>query len=129
MVYRGRMKKRLVQLDLPAFAFVEGSWHEEGGDPLKCRTVILHVRSASVIEVLPRESFLGGEPNVLRYNFTYFNERTFVGEDYVMLLHYSTTLDKDVDRQMIIDNVMKPASKWFCDYCDWEDMMMPIVDF
>ena len=115
------MKRKLIQLDLPAFAFVEGSWHEDGGDPLQGRTVILHVRSASVVEVLPKESFFGGEPNVLRYDFTHFNEQMWIGEDYVMLLHYSATLDKVIDKQMLIDKVMKPASAWFCAYCDWED--------
>lgn len=118
------MEKIITQLTLPEFAFVEGSWHEDGGDPLEGRTVILHVRSASVLEVLPKDSFLGGEPDVLQYNFTHFNEETLIGEDYVMLLHYSTTLDKVVDREMIIEHVMKPASKWYCDYCDWEDKNM-----
>lgn len=116
-----KTNRRLVELTLPAFAFVEGSWHEQGGDPLKGRTVILHVRSASIVEVLPRESYLGGEEGVLKYNFTHFNEDTLMGEDYVMLLHYSATLDKELDRQLVIDEVMKPASKWYCDYCNWED--------
>lgn len=115
------MKNKLIQLTLPAFSFVEGSWHEEGGDPLEGRTVILHTRSASVLEVLPREQYFGGEEGVLRYNFTHFNEHTLMGEDYVILLHYSATLDSNLDRDMIVNEIMKPASKWYSDYCDWED--------
>lgn len=114
------MSKRLIQLTLPEFAFVEGSWHEEGGDPLEGRTVILHVRSASVVEIVPSYDYLGGEEDVVKYEFSYFNEKLLVSENYIMLLHYSATLSKDLDRQSIIDNVMRPAAKWFSDYCDWE---------
>ena len=39
----------------------------------------------------------------------------------VIALHYSATLDKDADREMPLKNVLKPAAKWYCDYCDWED--------
>ena len=39
-----------VELNLPEFAFVESSGHD--GDKLQGRNVILHVRSASVLEVL-----------------------------------------------------------------------------
>ena len=113
--------KKLIQLTLPEFAFVEGSWHEPGGDPLEGRTVILHVRSATVIEVMPIENFLGGESNVISYRFTHFNENSLISEDCMMLLHYSATLDKDLDRDMIINEVMRPAATWYSDYCDWED--------
>lgn len=116
-----KMKNKLIQLTLPEFAFVEGSWHEEGGDSLEGRTVILHVRSASVVEILPDYEYLGGEKDVVKYEFSHFNEQLLISENYIMLLHYSATLDKDLDRQSIIDSVMKPASKWYSDYCDWED--------
>ena len=85
------------------------------------RNLIYHVRSASVLEVLLRQDLYGLEEGVLRYNFTHFNEETFLGEDYVMLLHYCATLDQELDRDMIINEIMKPAAKWFSDYCDWED--------
>lgn len=110
----------ITELTLPEFAFVEGSGHD--GDQLKGRNVILHVRSASVVEVLPKENYLGGVDGVLRYAFTHLNIYG-VAEDMVILLHYSATLDKDMDKQLIIDEVMKPASKWYSDYCDWEDSL------
>lgn len=111
------MNETLRELTLPAFAFVESSGHD---DQLRGRNVILHVRSASVLEVLPRRDFFGGVEGVLRYDFTHLNIYGIV-EDMVMLLHYSATLDKDMDKLLIIDEVMKPAAKWFSDYCDWED--------
>lgn len=39
----------------------------------------------------------------------------------VIALHLSTTLNKDADRGILIEKVLKPAAKWYCDYCDWED--------
>lgn len=111
---------RITELTLPEFAFVESSGHD--GDQLRGRNVILHVRSASVVEVLPKEDFLGGVDDVLRYDFTHLNTYG-VAEDIIMLLHYSATLDKDIDKQLIIDEVMRPAAKWYSDYCDWEDSL------
>ena len=47
--------KKVVNLALPEFAFVEGSGHENP-NILEGRDVILHVRSASVMEVFEREN-------------------------------------------------------------------------
>lgn len=58
---------KLVNLTLPEFAFVEGSEHEKN-NILSGRIVILHIRSASVVEILDRDnSFL--TEGVLAYNF------------------------------------------------------------
>ena len=46
-------------LILPEFAFIEG-WGGNSNDVLKGRNVVLHVRSASVIEMLPDEEILRG---------------------------------------------------------------------
>lgn len=39
----------------------------------------------------------------------------------VATLHYSSTLDKDADREMIIKGIMKHAAQWYCEYAKWED--------
>lgn len=44
-----------MNLTLPEFAFIEGSGHEKGGDPLYGRNVIMHIRSASIIEIFGRK--------------------------------------------------------------------------
>ena len=110
----GQMK----DLTLPEFAFVEGSWHEKP-NVLKRRNVILHVRSASVLEVFERDKVLLLE-NALTYSFGYVNKYG-IKEKMVIALHYSATLDKDADRQALIEKVLKPAAMWYCDYCTWED--------
>lgn len=106
-----------IELKLPAFAFVEGSGHENSG--LEGRNVIIHIRSASIVEVLERDRCELKE-DVVKRNFTYTNRYDIV-EKKVVALHYCATLDPVADRQLIIDQVLIPAAKWFCDYCDWED--------
>lgn len=110
---------RNISLTLPEFAFVEGSGHEKGGDPLYGRNVILHTSSASVMEVFLKEDVVLTE-DVISFNFSNTN-KFGVKERMTIALHYSATLDKIADRDMIIEDVLKPAAIWYCNYCDWED--------
>lgn len=108
---------RIQKLTLPEFAFIEGYRHDET-DILDGRNVILHVRSSSVLEVFDLDSVVLNE-DVLSFKF--FNTNIFgVKEELIIALHYST-LDKDLDRELLINNVLKPAAIWYCDYCDWMD--------
>ena len=109
---------KLIKLDLPEFVFLDDSPH--CGDTLRKRYVIMHVRTATVMEMFYREdTFLRSD--VLTFNFT--NQTRFGGvkEKMVCSVHFSATLDIKDDREMLIEKVMKPACKWFCDYLDWED--------
>lgn len=109
---------KIVELSLPEFAFIEGSGHENP-NILDGRNVIFHVRSASVMEVFERDN-VQLNPDVLTHEF--INTNKFgIKEKMVIALHYSSTLDKYTDRDLLIKNVLKPAAKWYCDYCDWED--------
>lgn len=109
---------RLVNLTLPEFAFVEGSEHEKN-NILSGRTVILHIRSASVVEILDRDDAFITEGTLI-YNFSFVNSFG-IKEPMVATLHYSATLNKNADREMIINEVMKPAAQWYCEYAKWED--------
>ena len=108
----------ITELSLPEFAFVDGSWHETP-NPLEGRTVILHTRTASVIEIFDRDKALIND-DVLTFKFGYINKFN-VREHMIAALHYSATLDIEEDYDMIIDKVMRPAAKWYCDYCTWQD--------
>lgn len=111
---------RLTNLTLPPFAFVEGSGHEPEGDILSGRNVVMHIRSASVIEFLPQEQVLFLNDTTLSYKFTYRNAYG-IDEPMVALLHYCATLDAELDAPAIIEQVLIPASEWYMDYCRWED--------
>lgn len=110
---------KIAELKLPEFAFLEGSEHEEP-NILHMRMLIYHVRSASVLEIFDYDDVVLNE-DVL--SFTFINTGySGIKERMIVALHYSATLDKDADRQVLIDQVLKPAAKWYCDYCDWEDL-------
>lgn len=109
--------KKMIELTLPEFAFVEG--YKGKDDELYGRNVILHVRSASVMEVFDKDDAFLCE-DIITHIFK--NEcRNGEMEIFVMALHHSPLLDTNADRDYIIENIMKPACKWYCDYCDWMD--------
>ncbi len=112
------MAQKLVNLTLPEFAFIDGSEHEPN-NILDGRTVILHIRSHSVIEILDQEDVFFTE-GTLTYNFIYTNIAG-LKESMVAALHYSATLNKDADQEMIKKEILEPAAKWYCDYAIWED--------
>lgn len=112
------MGQKLIQLNLPAFAFVESGGHEKE-DLLEGRTVIIHVRSASIVEIFDRSDVLLNN-DVLRLKFTYTN-RFGIKEELVAALHYTATLDPILEAELIKKEILIPAAQWYCDYCTWED--------
>lgn len=92
------MGQKLTQLNLPAFAFVESGGHEKE-DLLEGRTVIIHVRSASIVEIFDRSDVLLNN-DVLRLKFTYTN-RFGIKEELVAALHYTATLDPILETELI----------------------------
>ena len=115
---REKMSERIVELTLPEFAFLEGSGHVRP-DILRGRNVIYHTRTASVVEVLEWK-MSAIKPEKMQQRFVYRN-RYGLEEQMIIVLHYSATLDEVEDREEIFERVIKPAIKWYCDYCDWED--------
>lgn len=108
---------KMVDLTLPAFAFLDA--HVSDKDELEGRNVILHVRSMSVVEIFERQDVVFND-DVLTYKFFYTNNFG-VKESYIAALHFCATLDKNADRNMIKEEIMKPAAIWYCDYLKWED--------
>ena len=112
------MSDNIVELSLPEFGFVESAGFEIP-DLLRGRNVILHIRSASVLEVLDWK-MSAIKPEVLQKRFTYRNMYG-VDEQFVIALHYSPILDVEEDREVIMERVIEPAIRWYCNYLDWED--------
>lgn len=110
------------KLTLPEFAFIEGDGF--AGDILAERTVILHVRSASVCEVFECDK-VALNPGTISFRF---NNRNILGtsEKLIIALHYSATLDLITERDLITKEVLEPAAKWYCKYCDREEKNMLI---
>lgn len=112
------MGEEVVELKLPEFAFLRASGHENA-NLLKGRDVILHIRSASVVEVFEWGNVaLKTEVPSYRFTYAYGNGES---KRMVIALHYSATLDIKYDLEMIVTQVLIPASRWFCDHLTWEE--------
>ena len=108
---------QIVNLKLPEFAFLDGQCHE--GDTLEARDVVLHIRSASIIEFFVADA-VNLNDDVLRVNFIHRNIYD-IDEPKTCALHHCATLDVATDEKYIIDNILRPAISWYCDYMNWED--------
>lgn len=110
------MKKK-TNLTLPEWAWIDGGDHEQGGNPLQGRNVMMHIRSALVIEVFDDPALLNDD--TIRYGFNYINSFGLI-EHKIIVLHFSPLLAPEDDHDKIIE-ILKGAIKWYCDWCDWED--------
>lgn len=93
---------KMIELTLPPFAILSG-WGSD--NELKGRNVILHVRSASVIEVFERGKAFLNEDVI-----------TLTRGNLVFALHHSPLLDLKADRELIIEHIMKPTADYWRDY-------------
>lgn len=108
--------EEIKNLNLPEWVWLNGGEHEDKGDPLKGRSLIMHTRSASVMEILERDLC------VIKEDFRQipFEYTGIVGgiEEMVCVLHYSATLD---DWGTEIEDIMRKSIEWYKRYCSWED--------
>lgn len=112
------MKQNLVDLTLPEWAWVDGGDHEEGGNPLAGRSVFMHVRSATVMEVFDRDLVVAKE-GVLQYDFGFHNSFG-ITEQLTLLMHFSPFLNAEDDYDRLM-KILKAGAEWYMDYCTWED--------
>ena len=105
-----------IDLNLPEWVFWDARSHE--GELLGNRTIIEHVRSATVIEIFDRDfDLIHLKDDVLSFKFKNEGIRQ---ERLLAVLHHSCTLDPVDDRGMLLE-ILRKCAVWYCDYCDWED--------
>lgn len=100
----------MIELTLSEWAFLDAYSHL--GDQLPGRTVILHIRSMTIIEILEADKVLLNE-DTLKVSF----KNTSTGEQLIAVLHFSTT----VESKPVLIDILKKCATWYCEYCDWED--------
>lgn len=108
----------IVNLTLPEWAWMHGGDHELGGDPLRGREVVLHVRSATVVEFFLTDNFVPG-PDTKYHIFSYNNTFGF-NERHTVALHYSAACDDDET----LHQILVEAAKWYCGFMDFEDSVI-----
>ena len=106
---------KLINYDLPEFVFLDGNSHL--GDSLEYRTVLQHIRSYTVLEVVAIDEFkMFDFGDSKKYKFEYIN-RFGITEKHMFVLHFSMLADDEY----ILKDVFEKCKKWYCDYLDWED--------
>ena len=115
--------KKIKKYDLPEWAFLDA--HTHLGDLLHLRTVLLHVRSATVIEIFSEFDLweVTIDEKSLSYDFEFENIEGVV-EKQKAVVHYSATLHVINDASYIIDNILKSCADFYSKYSTWEDTNM-----
>lgn len=103
---------KLVNLNLPPVAWLSD-------EELEGRNVLLHVRSASVIEILEDLPGLNLNDGVIKKKFIYLNRYGFE-EKMVAVLHYSTIL---TDEEFIESGIFEEVIDYYKADCDRMDQM------
>lgn len=103
----------MINYTLPEFVFLDGNSHE--GDSLEHRTVLQHVRSYTIVEVIDLDSTIAdsgfkGE----KLKFEHVN-MLGVTETHLMVVHFSLAEYDDVT------GILEKCREWYCSYLDWED--------
>lgn len=102
-----------IQYTLPEFVFFNGNSPE--GDTLKGRTVIMHVRTDTAMEVIAMDEVFISDFKGSQFEFTYLNFAK-VAEKFLIVVHFSRLEDEED-----LQEVMKKTSLWYTHHLQWED--------
>jgi hypothetical protein len=106
------MGTKLTNYTLPEWVFLDANSHS--GNPLEDRTVIQHIRSYTIIEVIALDEIVLMEMKTKPFNFEYTNLIGVI-EKHAMFVHFSLAEFSD------LDSIVQRAINWYCDYLRWED--------
>ena len=113
------MGKKIIESKLPEFAVLDGSCHE--GNTLEGRDVVIHIRSASVLEFSEYDDAIL-KKETLYAEFDFENQYNFgIIEHKMCVLHYCATLDRIKDEKMILNKIILPAIEWYKQYMRWKE--------
>ena len=105
------MKK--LDLTLPEWAFLDA--HNQLGNPLEGRDVLLHVRTHTMMEVFALdETTLELFHGVKKRVFTFTNSLG-ITEKHCLAVHYSLALYDE------LEYALDKAVDFYCNYMTWED--------
>ena len=110
---------KLINFALPEFAFLDGQSHL--GNELEDRTVLMHIRSGTVMEVinvtaLEAEGTFSISANApARHEFNYANDLAGVEEVHLFVVLF-TQADPDM-----LPSIFTRCEKFYTDYLRWED--------
>lgn len=113
-------KTEVRELKLPEFAFLSSDGEN---DILRERTVVLHTKTASIIEIFDESEMIVFKPNIVTLDYTFENIFGNI-EKIVLALHYCAGGEFDADE--LADHVLLPCAQWYVEYLHWEDRQAAI---
>jgi hypothetical protein len=105
---------KMTDYTLPEFCFLEA--HQHQGNLLDHRTVLQHIRSYTILEVVHLEEVFTSQfkEGVRTFEFTHTNLMG-IKESILFLVHF--TLAEQAD----LEDIFQKCKDWYCDYLNWED--------
>jgi hypothetical protein len=101
-----------INFKLPEFVFLDGKNHL--GDTMEHRTVIQHIRTASIFEVIDLQETIEFNLNCETFKFQYKHPAGVI-EEHLLALHFSLAEDEE------LEEIFKKVAKFYCNYLSWED--------
>lgn len=102
----------MIDYSLPEFVFLDGNSHS--GDSLEGRTVVMHVRSNTIIDVIALHEVSDMRLECITHTFTYTNAAGAT-ERHLLALHFTLAEEDD------LPGIFNKVSSWYCNYLKWED--------
>lgn len=109
---------KFVDYILPEFVFLDAHCHT--GDLLEGRTVMQHIRSATILEVVDLSELSAHAFTQPTYKFEYMN-RLGVFEQHMFVVHSSLMIEFGEPHNGALQEVFEACREWYCDYLAWED--------
>jgi len=110
------MSMKLNDYKLPEYVFLDGNSHE--GNVFEGRTVIQHIRSYTIFEVVALDDLSEYNFQTESFEFEYIN---FAGvtEKHLLVLHFSLSHEPGSEE---LQDLFEKTAKWYIDYLKWEDI-------
>jgi len=111
--------QKYINFNLPEFAFLDGN--SQDGDSLADRTVIQHVRSYTIVDVISLDeigTYSFGETKTHKFEFVNF---AGVIEKYMLVLHFTLADESQ------LTEIFEKIANWYWDYLTWEDKNKIII--
>jgi hypothetical protein len=102
---------KIIEYTLPEFVFLDGNSHL--GDTLQYRTVIQHIRTNTVMEVIAQDDVIISDfSNSKCHHFNYLNHFG-INEKHILVVHFTFATD--------LPDVFQKTVAWYTAYLRWED--------
>jgi len=112
------MGARTINYTLPEFAFLDA--HTHLGNHFEDRTVILHVCTSTIIEVVNLEGVVAFDFDKCLFKKSYKHTNIYgEEEEFLLLVHYSNRYDESETE--VIFEILDQCFEFFGKYLDWED--------